>query len=68
VVYIESHKRSSKVIQRSLKGQVEVKVGFLMVIRGFCALGRSVGSCLCPSRDDEEFYEMTSLPNHHSDR
>jgi len=39
-----------------------VKVGFLMVIRGFCALRRSVGDYLCPSRDVDDFYEMTSLP------
>jgi len=46
----------------------EVKVGFLMVIRGFCALRRGVSDCLCPTREDDDFYEMTSLPVHHSNR
>jgi len=43
---------------------MEVKVGFLIVVRGCCALRRSVAECLCCcSRDEEEeFYEMTSLP------
>lgn len=39
----------------------EVKVGFLIVVRGCCALRRSICDCLCRWRDDD-FYEMTSLP------
>jgi len=45
----------------------EVKVGFLMVVRGMCALVRGVGDWLCPSRDDD-YYEMTSLPVDRSNR
>jgi len=39
----------------------EVKVGFLLVIRGCCSLRQRV--CLCRSRDeDDSLVEMTSLP------
>jgi len=41
----------------------EVKVGFLLVVRGCCSLRRRIGDCLCQSRDEDDFlYEMTSLP------
>lgn len=40
----------------------EVKVGFLIVVRGCCSLRRSLVDCLCRSRDEDYFYEMTSLP------
>jgi len=39
----------------------EVKVGFLLVIRGCCSLRQRV--CLCRSQvEDDSLYEMTSLP------
>ena len=56
------------IVQRSHRGHLEVKVGFLIVVRGCCAIGRSIGDCVCGSRDKEDFYEMTSLPTNHSDR
>ena len=46
----------------------EVKVGLMIVVRGCCALRRSIGDCLCRSRDEEDFYEMTSLSSHQSQR
>jgi len=46
----------------------EVKVGFLIVARGCCAIRRSIADCLCGSRDEEDFYEMTSLPTRQSER
>jgi len=46
----------------------EVKIGFLMVVRGCCALGRRISDFVCRSRDDDDFYEMTSLPVQQTDR
>jgi len=45
----------------------EVKVGFLIVVRGCCSLRRSISDCLCRSRD-QDFHEMTSLPVQQSHR
>jgi len=46
----------------------EVKVGILIVVRGCCALLRSIGDCLCVPRDDENLYEMTTFPTNWQER
>ena len=46
----------------------EVKVGFLIVVRGCCALLRGLGDFICRSRDGDDFYEMTSVSVQQSQR
>jgi len=39
----------------------EVKVGFLIVVRRCCSLQRRIYDCLCFSRGEDDFFEMTSI-------